>query len=83
MRPRKKDDECEEECSRGRNRWFWPAILIIIGIWIIFEFGIKRIPDLPKWVGDIEFIWVIPILIGVAIIIAAISALQKSGGQRL
>jgi uncharacterized membrane protein YvbJ len=83
-RPRKKDpgSECEDECSKGSGgfSWFWAAIVIVIGLWLIFEFGIKNIvneSDLPSWLNNCEFWWIIPVIIGVAIIVAGVRGLTK------
>lgn len=73
------DKECEDECAGGKKNAsiFWAVIIVLIGLWIVFEFGIKNIPELPDWVGKFEFWWVIPVIIGIAIIITGLSIASK------
>lgn len=77
---KKREDQCEEECqssSKKENKAFWGIIVLLIGIWIIFEFGIKNIPGLPAWVDNFEFWWIIPVIIGLAILVAGIRMVTK------
>jgi uncharacterized membrane protein YvbJ len=77
---KKKEDQCEEECQGGskENKAFWGIIVLLIGIWIIFEFGIKNIPGRPSWVDNFEFWWIIPVVIGIAILVAGIRMVTKT-----
>lgn len=81
--PRKKDfdKECEEECQEGskEHSWVWALIIILIGLFIIFEAGIKNIDGVPDWVKDVQVWWVIPVLIGIMIISFGFKALTRSG----
>jgi len=74
------EDKCEEECAGGPKgpSLFWGIIIALIGIWIVWEFGIKNIRGLPDWTTDFEFWWVIPVIIGIAIIITGIKMMSKS-----
>ena len=73
------DKECENDCSRGGHySWFWGAIVMLVGLGIILEFGIKNIDGTPDWVQDINIWWMIPVLIGVVIILAGISVMSRS-----
>lgn len=77
------DDRCEEECS-GRSRvgiLFWGTIIILIGLWFIFEFGVKKISGLPDWVYSFEWGWVFAVVIGIAILAAGINIIIK-GSRR-
>lgn len=78
------DKQCEEDCSGSGQKysWFWGAIIILIGLFIIFEAGIKNIEGLPDWVYDIQLWWVIPVLIGIIIIMMGMEAIGRSGRQR-
>ncbi|MFQ5911197.1 MAG: zinc-ribbon domain-containing protein [Thermoplasmata archaeon] len=71
---RKPDVECSEECSGGprSDRIFWGVILALVGLWILFEFGLKNISGMPQWVYDFQFWWIIPVIIGLAIIVAGL-----------
>ena len=75
------ENECESECQDGgrQNSWFWGAIVILVGVFIIFEVGIKNIPGVPDWVRDINVWWVLPLLIGVFVIIMGVRVLSRSG----
>jgi hypothetical protein len=60
--------------------WFWAAIIIVIGLWLVFEFGIKNLldqNDMPDWLYNCEFWWIIPVIIGIAIIIAGVKGLTS------
>ncbi|MCK5547628.1 MAG: zinc-ribbon domain-containing protein [Thermoplasmata archaeon] len=81
---RRRDKECEPECDKecsGKTtrstRIFWGVIILLIGLWIIFEFGISNIAGMPQWVYDFEFWWIFAVIIGLAIIIAAIRMIFK------
>jgi uncharacterized membrane protein YvbJ len=86
----KHDDEwekrCEEECSGGRvgRGWsiFWALVIIIIGIWIIFELVLKELaktnPSL-AWVNEFtfEFWWVILAIFALMLIITGLRIIIK------
>ena len=76
------ENRCEEECAGGKRGtpWFWGIIVILIGLWIIFEFVLKNIEGLPEslaWIKDFEFWWVFALLIGAAIIISGIRIITR------
>ncbi len=56
---------------------FWGIIVILIGIWVIFEFGIKKIIGLPSWVYNFDWGWVFAIVIGLFILAAGINMIVK------
>lgn len=78
-REREVDKRCEEMCAgRGRTgKIFWAIVIILIGIWITWEFGLKNIEGLPDWVYSFSFWWIIPLIVGIAIIAWGISILVK------
>ena len=80
--PKDFDKQCEEDCqgSGQKYSWFWGAIIVLIGVFIIFEAGIKNIEGMPDWVYDIELWWVIPVLIGIIIIILIVAFIVFGGG---
>ena len=78
---RKKDheDKCEEECAVGKQspyqNLFWGIIVILVGLWIIFslilpetEFG----QNLPSWLVNFQFWWLIGLIIAIAIIVTGL-----------
>jgi hypothetical protein len=78
--PRKDfDKECEEECqgSAQSSSWFWGAIIILIGLFIVFEAGIKNIEGVPNEIKDIQLWWIIPVLIGIMIVAAGMRVLAR------
>ncbi len=83
-RPGKRDDDCERDCqgSEGEQRWFWGVIVIIIGLWVVVEFGLKNIVDLPREVENFEWCWAIWIVIGIAILMAGVRVLTRSRSGR-
>lgn len=78
------DDRCEEDCTGGSGRyaWIWGALIILFGIWIVVEFGVKNIEGLPRWVEDIEFWWVLPVLFGVLFILVGLDMLRRGARYR-
>ena len=76
----KDGDHCEESCVAGEQSpykpIFWGLIVIIIGLWIIFE---VVIPDsyLPYWLQEFSFWWFIGLIIAIAFIITGIRMMTK------
>lgn len=82
--PKKKDDRCEEECAIGEKssiaKYFWGAIIVLLGLWIIFEFFLRRIENPPEWlawVNDFSFWWVFGIIVALVFIITGIRIISK------
>ena len=73
------EDKCERECAGGPRRAsvIWGLIVILIGLWIVFELGLKRISGLPTWLTDFQFWWIFPLLIGLVIIVVGIGMIAK------
>ena len=78
------DDRCEEECTGGSGRysWIWGALIILLGIWISLELGVKNIPGVPSWVEDFDFWWVLPLLFGILLILAGLDAMKRMARYR-
>lgn len=71
---RHRDDRCEEDCA-GEGKaphWIWGVIVVLIGLYVIIEFGLKNIEGVPNEIKDFEFWWIIPVLIGVLILLAGL-----------
>jgi hypothetical protein len=80
--PRKDwDDDCERDCygTQSGKSFFWGIIIVIVGAYIIFEFVIKEVADLPKWLSDFEFCWVVWVIVGIAIVAAGLRTISRSG----
>jgi ribosomal protein L40E len=79
----KKDDPCDEECVVGKrspfSSIFWGIIVILVGLWILFEAVIKRNENissqLPDWLVNFEFWWLIGLIIAIAIIMTGVRIL--------
>ena len=80
------DKKCEEGCQGGPSGrgWgiFWGVIIVLAGLWIIFEFVIKKIPksDLPQnlhWLPDFPYGYIFAIVIGIFVIIWGLRILGK------
>jgi len=73
------EDRCEKECAGGPRRAsiFWAIIIILIGLWIVWEFGIRNIQGLPPELTNFQFWWIFPIIIGLVIIITGISMVTR------
>lgn len=80
-RDREKECErdCEDECHAGPRRGsiIWGVIIALIGLFIVIELGLKNVEGMPPWITDFQFWWVIPVLIGIAIIVAGIRMMLK------
>ncbi len=78
-RGRQWDNDCDKECggTSRRSSSFWAIIVVLIGLWIIFEFGMKNIQGLPPALADFEMWWIFPIIIGIVVIVAGVSMLRK------
>lgn len=83
-KPYNRDDKCEEECVVGKRSplapIFWGIVVILIGLWILFEVVLKNIVEtenLPTWLQNFDFWWVIGFIIALAIIITGIRIITK------
>ena len=74
-------DQCDQDCSGTSHKgsWFWAIIVILIGLWIIFEFGLKNIRGLPPELANFELWWIFPIVIGIVVIALGVGMLRKQG----
>jgi hypothetical protein len=78
------DDKCQEGCSgSGRTGlWFWGVIVVLIGLWFIFELGIKNIKGLPDWLTSLEWGWIFGIVIGAVILGFGVSMIVKAARRQ-
>ena len=82
---KERDKHCEDECAGGKGGrgWaiFWGVIIILIGLFIIFEVILKGLsssyPDLLGWVNRVEFGWIFAGVIALFIIIFGLRILSK------
>jgi ribosomal protein L40E len=84
VKPRKKNDPCEDECAVGErspfSSIFWGAIVILVGLWILFEVVLRQTSlydNLPDWMQNFEFWWLIGLIIAIAIIMTGVRILIK------
>jgi uncharacterized membrane protein YvbJ len=54
---------------------FWGLIVIVFGLWVAIEFGLKHLDGVPDWVTNMELCWILPVIIGILIIFAGIRML--------
>lgn len=78
-RKKEHDDKCEEECAVGKKspyaKLFWGALIIIIGLAILFNVVIQNTSlkdELPSWLVNFEFWWIVGLLIAVAFIVTGL-----------
>jgi len=73
------DKRCEEDCSGGRHGApiFWGLVIILVGLWVIFEFALERVPNMPSWVSDFPFWGIFALLIGVLIILWGVRVISR------
>ena len=79
----KQDEECERDCKgsdRESSIW-WAIIVIIIGTWIIWEFGLKNVVDTPDWMNDDLFCTAIWIMVGIAVLAAGVRMMMRKNRQ--
>jgi uncharacterized membrane protein YvbJ len=76
---KKRDDQCDEACAVGKHSRgapiFWGVIVILIGIWFLFEVVIKNTDlqnSLPPEIVNFEWWWLIGLIIVVAIIMTGV-----------
>ena len=79
---RKHDDQCEENCAGGKRgaSVFWAIIVILVGFFILIEV-LKNTVGAPDWLEDLEFWWIIGVVIGIAIIITGIKILTSDDNK--
>jgi uncharacterized membrane protein YvbJ len=73
------DKRCEEDCTSGRHGWafFWGIVLILVGLWIIFEFLVKKLPNMPSWFSEFPFWGIFVALIGIMVIIWGLRVISR------
>ena len=82
------DNRCNEGCNdgcsgrRGPGLWFWGIIVVLIGLWFIFEIGVKYIPNLPSWLTDFQWGWRFGVVIGVAILALGVNIILKASRRQ-
>ena len=82
------DRRCEEDCAggaKGNRGWsiFWGLVIIIVGIWLIFEVVLKNLArsvEGLEWVNTInfEFWWVIIGIFALLIIITGLRMIARN-----
>jgi uncharacterized membrane protein YvbJ len=79
---KKPDDQCEENCAGGKRgaSVFWAIIVILVGLFILIEV-LKNTVGAPDWLEDLEFWWIIGVVIGIAIIITGIKILTSDDNK--
>ena len=80
----KEEQECERDCEGGNreNSAWWAIIIMIIGAWIIWEFGLKHVFGTPEWMNDDIFCTAIWIMVGIAVVAAGIRMVMRKGHQK-
>ncbi len=86
LRTGKKDanKECDDTCS-GRSRTgliLWGVIVILLGIWVLLEFGLSNVPGVPEWVTSQDWGWIFGVVIGVAILIGGIALILRANKRQ-
>jgi len=79
---KEKDDDCV--CSGSKQNplvpVFWGVVVILFGLWILFEFVLKNIEglNLPPGLQDFSFGGLIGLVIAIAIILTGFRILTKN-----
>ena len=81
---KKKEDRCEEECAVGERsptaKFFWGALILIVGLAILFNVVIQNTTikdDLPSWLVNFDFWWIILLLIAIAFIVTGLRIVTR------
>lgn len=80
--PKKDDCDRGDQPCTGTKRGdaiFWGIIVILIGMWILFEFVLKNVLDSSHWVHSVELIWIFGLVIAIAIIAGGLRLVLKHG----
>jgi hypothetical protein len=78
------DNRCNEGCSGkgGPGHWFWGIIVVLVGIWFIFEVGVRNIPNIPSWLADFQWSWIFGVVIGVVILFVGLNIIFKASKRQ-
>jgi uncharacterized membrane protein YvbJ len=72
------EERCERECQGGPHTpIIWGLVVILVGLFIIFEFVLKDMDFIPTWVNDIPFCAIIALIIGLIIIVIGVKAITE------
>ena len=76
---------CEDECT-GRKKYnmsfIWGIIIILIGLWILFNFGLRGSFFIFNYDNPISnLVWVIPVVVGLIIIAIGVKMINKNKDQ--
>lgn len=75
------DKRCEEECAGRKSRnmsFIWGIIIVIIGVWILFNFGLNRFYYLFNYDNPLSILyWLIPTIISLLIILFGVRMINK------
>lgn len=77
------ENRCEEDCSGGTKHgppYFFAAIVILFGLWIVFEFVLRKINPMPEWlawVNSFSFWWIFALVVAIMIIASGIRMVMK------
>ncbi|UCC92819.1 MAG: zinc ribbon domain-containing protein [Thermoplasmata archaeon] len=79
----REEEQCERDCkgSDRESAVWWAIIVVIIGCWVIWEFGLKHVIDQPEWMNDDIFCTAIWIMIGIAILAAGVRMMTRRSRQ--
>ena len=73
-------DQCDEACVAGKGSplasLFWGIVVILFGLWILIAFVIPK-ENLPTWLQEFQFWWLIGLIIAIAIIITGFRLIIK------
>ena len=77
-RRKAREDECEQECPASGRRapLFWGVIIVLIGLMIALE-GMRNVPGMRETFAQVEFWWIIPLVIGIAIIVFGVAMVTR------
>ena len=77
-------DDCERDCQGDDKNMsmFWGIIVIIIGAWVIWEWGLKNFLDVPDEIANFEWCWLIWVVVGIFILMAGFRMIARHRGRR-
>ena len=80
--PKREDCDRGDQPCTGTKRGdaiFWGIIVILIGLWILFEFVLKSLLPSSNWVHSVEIWWIFGLVIAIAIIVGGIRLIFRTG----
>ncbi|UCF08088.1 MAG: hypothetical protein JSW28_10695 [Thermoplasmata archaeon] len=72
------EQRCEKECQQGgKAPIIWGLLIILVGLFVIWEFALKNLPNIPAWIIDLPYCGIVFLVIGLLIILIGVKAITE------